>query len=155
MGELATKNFERKAVLLPSNLTLQNSNIKIEVTNIQKYLFEPDAAIIRGGLVQEMGNEIGYDLIDSKLALLTGSQIVQNKYGKIYEVKQIMKFDLKKVRKYVRENEIGELIIKTRGFPESVEKFRKKIKLRGNNSVVMFILRKDDGHIIIFSQLTE
>ena len=100
-----------------------------------------------------MGNKIGYDLIDSKLALLTGSQIVQNNYGKIYEVKQIMKFDLKKVRKYVREHEIGELIIKTRGFPESVENFRKKIKLRGNNSVVMFILRKDDGHIIVFSQI--
>ncbi|MCK5050665.1 MAG: methyltransferase domain-containing protein [Candidatus Cloacimonetes bacterium] len=155
MGELATKNCERKAVLLPSNLTLQNSSIKIKVTNIQKYLFEPDPAVIRAGLVQELGNKIDYNLIDSKLALLTGSQIVQSNYGKIYEVLEIMKYDLKKVRKYVRENEIGELIIKTRGFPESVEKFRKKIKLKGNNSVVMFILRKGDDHIIIFSQLTE
>ncbi len=155
MGELASKNCERKAVLLPSKLTLQNSNIKIEVTDIQKYLFEPDAAIIRGGLVQEMGNKIDYNLIDPKLALLTGSQIVQSDHGKIYEVKQTIKYDLKKVRKYVRENKIGELVIKTRGFPESVEKFRNKIKLKGHNSVVMFILRKDDGHIIIFSQLTE
>ncbi len=155
MGELATKNIDRKAVLLPSNLTLQNSNIKIEVTNIQKYLFEPDAAIIRGGLVQEMGDKIGYDLIDPKLALLTGSQSVQSNYGKIYKVKQIIQFDLKKIRKYVRENEIGELIIKTRGFSESVEKFRKKIKLKGNNSVVMFILRKGDNHIIVFAQIVK
>lgn len=153
MGNLATENCERKAVLLPSNLTLQNSNINIEVTDIQRYLFEPDPAIIRAGLVQELGSKIGYNLIDSKLALLTGSRIVEKDFGKIFEVKEIMKFDLKKVRKYIRENEIGELIIKTRGFPESVEKFRKKIKLKGDNSVVMFILRKGDDHIIVFSQI--
>ena len=100
-----------------------------------------------------MGCEIGFNLIDSKLALLTGSQIVQSNFGKLFQVEEIMKYDLKKVRKYVRENEIGELIIKTRGFPESVEKFRKKIKLKGNNSVVMFILRKGENHIIVFAQI--
>ncbi|MEA2097227.1 MAG: methyltransferase domain-containing protein [Candidatus Cloacimonadota bacterium] len=155
MGKLSTENCERKAVLLPTNLTLQNSNVKSKITEIQKYLFEPDPAIIRAGLVQELGSKIGYNLIDSKLALLTGSQIVQSDFGKIYEVKTIMKFDLKKVRKYVRKNEIGELIIKTRGFPESVEKFRKKIKLKGNNSVVMFILRKGDDHIFVFTQIVK
>jgi len=153
MGKLATKNCDRKAVLLPSDLIMKNSSIKIEVTEIKKYLFEPDPAIIRAGLVQELGSKIGYHLIDSKLALLTGSHILQSDFGKIYKVEQIMKYNLKEVRKYVRENEIGELIIKTRGFPESVEKFRKKIKLKGNNLVVMFILRKGDDHIIVFAQV--
>lgn len=153
MGDLATENCERKAILLPTTLTLQNSNTKTKITEIQKYLFEPDPAIIRAGLVQEMGNRIGYNLIDSKLALLTGSHISQSDFGKIFEVEEIMKFDLKKVRKYVRENEIGELIIKTRGFPESVERFRKKIKLKGKKSVVMFILRKGDDHIMVFAQI--
>ncbi len=153
MGKLSTKNCERKAVLLSSNQILQNSDVKTKITEIQKILFEPDPAIIRARLVQELGCEIGFNLIDSKLALLTGSQIVQSNFGKLFQVEEIMKYDLKKVRKYVRENEIGELIIKTRGFPESVEKFRKKIKLKGNNSVVMFILRKGENHIIVFAQI--
>lgn len=155
MGKLSTENCEQKAVLLSTNLTLQNSNAKTKITEIQKYLFEPDPAIIRAGLVQELGIKIGYNLIDSKLALLTGSYIVESDFGKIYKVEEIIKYDLKKVRKYVRQNEIGELIIKTRGFPESVEQFRKKIKLKGKNSVVMFILRRGDDHIIIFSQLVQ
>jgi len=75
MGELATANCRRKAVLLPSNLTLQNSNIKIKVVEIQKYVFEPDPAIIRAGLVQELGSKLDYNLIDSKLALLTGPKL--------------------------------------------------------------------------------
>ena len=153
MGKLSTENCERKAVLLPSNLILQNSNAKIEVTEIQKYLFEPDPAIIRAGLVQELGSKIDYKLIDKKLALLTGSQISNTDFGKLYIVKQIIKYDIKQVRKYIRENEIGELIIKTRGFPESVEQFRKKIKLKGKSSVIMFILRKGDDHIIVFAQI--
>ncbi len=152
LGELATKDCERKALLLPIDLTMKNSNTKIEVTDIKKYLFEPDPAIIRAGLVQELGSKIGYKLIDSKLALLTGLQITKTDYGKLFEVNEILKFDLKKIRKYVRENEIGELIIKTRGFTESVEKFRKKIKLKGRNSIIMFILRTGDDHIIVFSQ---
>ena len=90
MGDLATKNCERKAVLLPTNLTLQNSNAKTKITDIQQYLFEPDSAIIRAGLVQEMGNKIGYKLIDSKLALLTGSHILQSDFGKVFEVEEII-----------------------------------------------------------------
>ena len=155
MGTLSPENCERKAVLLPSELILKNSNVKIEIVEIQKYLFEPDPAIIRAGLVQELGSKIDYKLIDTKLALLTGSQISNNDFGKIYEVKQIIKYDIKQVRKYIRENDIGELIIKTRGFPESVEQFRKKIKLKGRNTVIMFILGKGDDHIIIFAQIAK
>jgi len=155
MGELATANCKRKAVLLPSNLTLQNSNIKIIVTEIQKYLFEPDPAIIRAGLVQELGSKLGYNLIDSKLALLTGLKCLNSEFGKLFEVEEIMKFDLKKLHKYIRENEIGELIIKTRGFPESVENFRNKLKLEGKNSIVMFILRRGDDHIIVLSNVVK
>ncbi|MBT4575558.1 MAG: hypothetical protein HOB92_03730, partial [Candidatus Cloacimonetes bacterium] len=155
MGTLSPENCERKAVLLPSELILKNSNVKIEIVEIQKYLFEPDPAIIRAGLVQELGSKIDYKLIDKKLALLTGSQISNTDFGKLYIVKQIIKYDIKQVRKYIRENEIGELIIKTRGFPESVEQFRKKIKLKGKSSVIMFILRKGDDHIIIFAQIAK
>ena len=151
MGELATENCRRKAVLLPFDLTLQNSNMEIEVTEIQKYLFEPDSAIIRAGLVQELGSKLEYNLIDRRLALLTGSKYLPSDFGKLYEVEEIIKFDLKKIRRYVRDNEIGELIIKTRGFPESVENFRSKIKLKGKKTIVMFILRVGDDHIIVFS----
>ncbi|MDP8269160.1 MAG: methyltransferase domain-containing protein [Candidatus Tenebribacter davisii] len=155
MGKLSNENCSRKAILLPSNMTLQNSDEKIKVSEIKKYLFEPDAAIIRAGLVQELGLIINYNLIDTKLALLTGSKVTHIKFGKLYEVELIINYDLKKVRKYVRDNEIGELIIKTRGFPESVEKFRKKIKLKGKRSVIMFILRKGNEHIIVFSQVNK
>ncbi|MDP8203019.1 MAG: class I SAM-dependent methyltransferase [Candidatus Tenebribacter mawsonii] len=155
MGKLSTKNCKRKAVLLTPNLMLQNSDVKIDVSEIQRYMFEPDPAIIRAGLVQELGSELDYMLIDSKLALLTGSQIIECDFGNIYEVDKVMKYDLKQVRKYVREKEIGELIVKTRGFPESTEQFRKKIKLNGDNSVIMFILRIGDNHIIVFVQIVK
>ncbi len=155
MGELSTENCKRKAMLLPFNLTLQNSNLKIEVVEIQKYLFEPDPAIIRAGLVQELGSKLGYNLIDRKLALLTGSRYLPSDFGKLYEVEEIMKLDLKKLHKYVRKNEIGELIIKTRGFSESVENFRNKLKLKGKNSIVMFILRRGDDHIIVLSNVVK
>ncbi|MCF7858587.1 MAG: class I SAM-dependent methyltransferase [Candidatus Cloacimonetes bacterium] len=153
MGKLATKNCQIKAVLLPSLLTIHESRPHLDVSEIKNYLYEPDAAIIRAGLVKELGNMIGYQLIDKKIALLTGSKMILNEFGKTYNVKQIMPFNLKSARKYLREHSIGNLIIKTRGFPEKEEKFRKKFKLNGTNSVIMFIIRRGKGHLIIFALL--
>ena len=119
--------------------------------------FMPFVMIPQGSTVHMLKNEFYYWKAKNKkqrdLIILIGDSQSTTPEGHYEIVEEILKYDLKKVRKYVRENKIGELIIKTRGFPDSVEKFRKKIKLKGKNSIVMFILRKGDDHIIVFSQV--
>ncbi|MDO9576821.1 MAG: methyltransferase domain-containing protein [Candidatus Cloacimonadales bacterium] len=151
MGKFATPNIRRKAVLLPQKIILSERNVQIGVDKIGQYIFEPDAAIIRAGLVQECGAEIGYKLIDEKLALLSGEMQGQSELGKCFKVKRVTSYKLKELQKYCRENEIGDLVIKTRGFPEMVEDFRKKLKLKGKNKETVFIVRKGDAHFLIFA----
>jgi SAM-dependent methyltransferase len=150
-GALATTNVRLKAVILPQKIMLSKKNISIEIEKIKSFLFEPDPAIIRAGLVQECGAEIGYHLIDGKLALLSGDNPIQSELGRCYRVIEVLPFNLKNLQKYCRENEIGVLVIKTRGFPEKVEDFRKKLKLKGKNRIIVFILRKGDNHLMIFA----
>jgi len=151
LGQLATPGSERIAIILPQKIELNNQNVQIGVSEIKRYIFEPDPAIIRAGLVQECGAEIGYQLIDGKLALLSGNELVKSEFGKSFEVITMKSYNLKQLQKYCRENEIGELVIKTRGFSEKVEDFRKKLKLKGKNKETLFIIRKSDNHLMIFA----
>jgi len=139
--------IKRKAVLLPAGLELKgNGKEEIAEKGWQKYVFEPDKAIIRAGLVQKLGSELGYQLLDSHLALLTGEQEVSSQYGRLYRLKEILPYKRKVLQKYLREAEAGELVIKTRGFPETVESLRQKFKLKGKKRVIMLIVRMQAGH---------
>lgn len=153
LGKLATKGVLRKAVLLPQNIELVNSSKKVDVISINNFIFEPDKAIIRAGLVQECGSEIGYELINEKLALLTGIQKSDSKLGKCFKVISVFDYDVKKLKKICKEYEIGELVIKTRGFPLTVEQFRRKINLnlKGKNRKVLFIIRKNNDHEMVLA----
>ncbi len=145
----------KKAVLLPKKIELIANNRKIEVSDIKNYLLEPDVAIIRAGLVQDLGAIFKANLIDVHLALLTHSKEVHSDYFKTYKVIDEMNFNRKSLQKYLREKKIGKLVIKTRGFNQSVEQFRKKIKLSGENSALIFILRIGNGHRIVFAEIKE
>lgn len=149
--ELSTPNIAKKAVILPSETILTNTGVSIKEIPISRFLFEPNKAIIRAGLVMECGEKIGYNLIDKKIALLTGSSIHNSTLGKCFEVVDFFPYDLKKLKRYCSKNDLGELIIKTRGFPEKIEDFRRKnnLKLTGKRKKILFIIRMKKYHIMI------
>ena len=149
LGDFA--NLGKRAVLLPQEICLDENNQELTVSGIQKYILEPDPAVIRAGLVQDLGYNLGCDLLDSYLALLSSDHEIQSEFTKTYEVVDHFDYNLKKLKKYLRQAEIGRLVIKTRGFSQSVEQFRKKLNLKGNNETIMFIIRIGDGHKIIFA----
>jgi diaminopimelate epimerase len=57
---------------------------------------------------------------------------------------------LKTLNKYLISKNIGKIDIKTKGFNESVENFRKKLKLKGNNTTTIFIVRIKQEHLVLF-----
>jgi len=151
-GELATEGIFKKAILLPENLEINNlEKDDIEISEIKKFLYEPDSAIIRAGLVKHLGYKLGFSLIDKHLALLTNDHPIKNRFGKTYKVITSFNYNLKALKRYLKENQIGILDIKTRGFSETVEEFRKKIKLKGSKKATMFILKMNDIHKIVIA----
>ena len=142
-----------RAVLLPAKNIFSANKQEVEVRPIQLFLLEPDVAIIRAGLVQDLGFECAATLIESHLALLSHPNEIYSEYFKTYRVLDQMNFNRKNLQKYLREKQIGKLVIKTRGFSQSVEEFRKKLKLSGENSGLIFILRMGKGHQIVFAEL--
>jgi predicted RNA methylase len=144
----------RKAVLLPQSLQISGSgNEHIALSDWQKYIFEPDNAVIRSGLVQKLGLELGYQLIDNHIALLTGKTAVSQDFGKLYRVIEVFPWNIKFLRKYLRDRDIGVLIIKTRGFPQSSEKILQQFKLKGTGKMTIIITRIGSSHQVAVLEL--
>ncbi len=154
LGDQASA-VKRQAVLLPSGQILSGSGSEeVAVSGWQPFIFEPDNAIIRAGLVQKLGVELGYQLLDQHLALLTGNEAVSETFGKLYRLSEVLPFNRKLLQKYLREKGIGELVIKTRGFPDTTEKLHKQFQLRGSGKMIMLIVRLTERHqVAILDQI--
>ena len=143
--------YKCKATLLPQNITLNNLSPKCkQIISIQNYIFEPDSAIIRAGLVEQIAHQIKYDFIDENIAILTSDKLAVSGFGKFYAVQESMSYNEKKLKRKLREDGIGNLIIKTRGFPITAENFRKKFKLKGKKEQIILIVRLEKKHQIMF-----
>jgi hypothetical protein len=147
LGKLSTPGVIRKAVLLPSGIILGNDRSNgSEFSPIKEYIYEPDPAIIRGGLVKELARKINYQMIDRRSALLTSTNPAREDFGRLYKVDTILPYSFRKLQKFIKNNNIGQLIIKTRGLSESVESLRKRLKLRGSGKALILIVKLGDQH---------
>ncbi|MDP8231748.1 MAG: methyltransferase domain-containing protein, partial [Candidatus Zophobacter franzmannii] len=90
VGELARENVSKVTVMLPSGLEFVENKRYVAISEIKQYIYEPDPAIIRAGLVQDLGAVIDSYLVDSHLALLTSDKLIENPWIKAFKVKEIM-----------------------------------------------------------------
>jgi predicted RNA methylase len=141
-GRFATKDINKKAVLLP-DMYFQQTNEEVTVTGIKKYIYDLDPSIIRSGLVQDLAQSIGGELINKHLAILTSDKKLANCFIKAYEVKDIFHYNKKLLQKYIKENEIGKLVVKVKGFPERPNQVIQKLKLKGKNESLIYLIRMD------------
>lgn len=136
-----------KAVILPDrNQIAGTGNESVPIKDWQKYVLEPDKAVIRAGLVQKLGKLTDSQLLDKNLAILTADHIPKSSFLRCYYLKKVLPYNKKRLQRYLYEHNIGELIIKTRGFPHSAESERKKFKLKGKNRLIVLIVRRSNHH---------
>ncbi len=150
---LATPGINKKAIILPAMLTMTDNTPQSSIISpIMSYLYEPNVAIIRAHLVQHLAAELNCSRINEHIALLTSDEEISTLYAKCYSVHKIIKHDMKLLKKILKNQKIGNLVIKTRGYPLTVEEFRKKIKLNGKNSATLFIIRLAKKHVFCLTE---
>lgn len=141
-GSLSTPNCRYKSVILPNSIFREN-RLEIGISSYQKYIFEPDVAIIRAGLVQDLGASLDYKLLHPRIAILTGEKELFSEFGICYEVLESFHYNKKNLQEYVYRENVGNLIVKVRGFPDTPEKIKKKLKIKGKATRLIIIIRLD------------
>jgi len=131
-GALRTARTARRATLLPSGQTLTDADLPAggpPVGGIGAYLYEPDGAVIRSGLVGAVVTALSGRLLDPAIAYVTSDELTHSPFVHAYRVCDVRPFNLKILRALLRERGVGRVTIKKRGSAVVPEQLRKQRRL--------------------------
>jgi hypothetical protein len=156
-GKVARGNVARSALLIQGDskheITSPNSSSSsAPLSKLGRYVYEPDNSLIRSGLIAEFSEPEGLTLIAPEIAYLSSEKRIESPWLKGYEVIDDLVFDRKKLKAYVRENNIGILEIKKRGSDISPEELRKQLSPKGEGAATLIVTRVGDAHRVLVAQ---
>ena len=108
---------------------------------VQRFLYEPDGAVIRAGLVTAVSAGVGGGLVDEHIAYVTGEQPFTTPFARSYEVLETLPYKEKALRAALRERNIGRLTIKKRGVNVVPDELRKRLALKGDEEATVVLTR--------------
>jgi hypothetical protein len=105
------------------------------------YLYEPDGAVIRAGLVAEIASSVGGGLLDATIAYVTADRLVATPFATGYRILDDLPFGVKSLRSYLRARGVGRATIKKRGTAVSPEDLRRQLALAGDAEATIILTR--------------
>lgn len=134
-----------------------------DVGAVGQYLYEPDGAVIRAGLVGQAAAELGGRLVDPTIAYVTTDDPAdlpparpvetvgaQAPIATGYRVLDTMPFGLKRLRSYLRDRNVGRITIKKRGTAVVPEQLRKQLVLTGTEEATIVLTRVAGNQQVLF-----
>lgn len=113
------------------------------------WLLEPDAALLRAGLVQDVAHALEAYQLDATIAYLTSDARPDTPWARAWQIEAWMPFNVKKLRAYLRERGVGTLTVKKRGSPLTPEQLISQVKPKGDASRTLVLTRHQGAPIVI------
>ena len=142
------------ATLLPQGITISGENPHVGCGDISAYLYEPDPALLRAGLVELCAAQIGAHKIDARISYLSSADLTPTPLATAYEILEHFPYDEKRLKKRLKEMQAGHLELKKRGLPVDPAALHKKLRPAGKNSATVFLTRHLDCPTIIITRRT-
>ncbi|MEG3615870.1 class I SAM-dependent methyltransferase [Isoptericola haloaureus] len=138
----------------------EGADLNPDVGPVGSYLYEPDGAVVRAGLVAHVAAELGGRLVDRTIAYVTTdtpagpppSGTAAPATG--YRVLDVMPFNLKRLKAYLRERGVGRLTVKKRGTAVTPEQLRAQLSLTGDAEATLVLTRvAGRQHVLVVEPL--
>ena len=111
------------------------------VVPVGQFLYEPDGAVIRAGLVTAVAAGVDGGLVDEHLAYVTSDASYRTPFARGYQVLEELPYREKQLRAALRERNVGRLTIKKRGVDVVPEQLRKRLDLAGDEEATIVLTR--------------
>jgi len=105
------------------------------------FLYEPDGAVVRAGLVTAVAAGVDGHLLDRRIAYVTGDRPYRTPFATSYRVVEMLPYREKQLRAALRERGVGPLTIKKRGVDVVPEQLRQRLALRGEVAATVVLTR--------------
>lgn len=156
-GALRSGN-KRIATILPGphHLVGTDSEASAGLGEPATYLYEPDPAVLRARLVRTLATTIGAWQIDPEIAYLTSDMLRQTPFARVWHILRHGPFHLKTLNRWLREEQVGTVIVKKRGSPIEPEELRKRLKTAPTGATLtVFLTRVSDRPWMILCEPAE
>ncbi len=114
----------------------EKSAIPTFATTIKKYLYEPNAAIMKAGAFKLVSQRFGIDKLHINSHLYTSDNLVPDFPGRVFEVVGFAPFN-KKIKKELLKY-VDEASVAVRNFPLSANELRKSLNLKESDENFVF-----------------
>jgi SAM-dependent methyltransferase len=111
------------------------------VREVGAFLYEPDGAVVRAGLVTAVAAGVDGGLVDEHIAYVTSDASFRTPFARGYRVLEQLPYREKQLRAALQERGIGRLTIKKRGVQVVPEELRKRLALRGDDEATLVLTR--------------
>ncbi len=151
------KDYEGQVKVRSANLSADSAQIfeytfnsdppEIEYSEPLRYLYEPNAALLKSGAFVEIANAFDVKKLQRHSHLYTSNDLRTDFPGRQFEVISWFDFEKEKVKAMLKG---GKANVTIRNFPESVENLRKKFNIReGGDRYCFFTTHKISDKIVV------
>jgi SAM-dependent methyltransferase len=133
----------RRATLLPEGLSLAGdaAPAPLPVAPPAGYLYEPNPAIIRAHLLDQVAHQLGAWQIDPTIAYLCAPTAVPTPLARAYRIEEWFPFSLKELTRRLRARHVGQVVVKKRGSPLDPQALERRLRLSGPARQVVVLTR--------------
>ena len=141
-----TATAHRRATVLPGPHTLTD-DAKGEscIDSPGTYLYDPDPAVVRAHLIDELARKIDAWKLDSKIAYLTNNHPIKTPFAKCYRILDVRPFGVKTLRKHLRQQGYFPSEIKRRRFPMEPSEIKRSLEVSKGDKPVILVLSRISG----------
>ncbi|WP_415060305.1 THUMP-like domain-containing protein [Flavobacterium sp.] len=126
------------------DFVLNEDSSKATLGKPEKYLYEPNAAIMKSGGFDEVAHFFKLKKLHPHSHLYTSNELI-NFCGRVFELQQTILYN----KKNMMQLGLSKANITTRNFPETVETLRKKWKIKDGGEVYCFFTTDDENQKIV------
>ncbi|MDQ2791527.1 MAG: class I SAM-dependent methyltransferase [Actinomycetota bacterium] len=108
------------------------------------FLLDPNPAVTRAGLVEDLARSLGAWKIDPQIAFLSSDQPLHTPFARTLRVLDSGPWEQKALRARLRALDIGSVDIRRRGLAGDVDDLRRQLKLRGTQRATLVMTRVND-----------
>jgi 16S rRNA G966 N2-methylase RsmD len=156
LGQSVENNKKMKAINFGKNNENQVFEYSIDdelnaiasfTSAIEKYLYEPNAAVMKSGAFKLVGDRFNLRKLHKNTHLYTSNKLLPDFPGRIFETRHLWgnsKAELKELAQHLPKANIT-----TRNYPISVDELRKKLKIKDGGDTYLFACTLADEQKII------
>jgi hypothetical protein len=113
------------------------------------WLYEPDRAVIRAGLTRALTSVVDGFELDSGVGYVTSDRCVDVGYARRFAVDESMPLNVKALRAWLRERDVGRVTIKKRGVALDADELRRQLRLSGSVEMTLVLTRVKNQQVCL------